>query len=57
MVIAECNLNQLVSLESILFSAEWDIDPHIPPFYIKCDDELYQYKIVKHFNKYHIITC
>lgn len=56
MVIATCNLNQLIWLESILFAVEWNIDPHIPQFYIQCDDELYQYKVVKAFEKYRIVT-
>lgn len=57
MIIAECNLNQLINLESILFAAEWDENPHIPSFYIKCNDELYSYKVIKAFNKYRIVTC
>ena len=57
MIIAKCNLNQLIKLESILFAAEWDINPHIPSFNIQCDDELYNYKIKKVFNKYRIVTC
>lgn len=57
MVIAECNLNQLIDLESILFAAEWDNNPHIPSFSIKCDNELYSYKVIKAFGKYRIITC
>ena len=56
MVIAECNLNQLIDLESILFAAEWNNNPHIPSFSIKCDNELYNYKIIKEFNKYRIVT-
>lgn len=56
-VIAECNLNQLVDLESILFAAEWDTNPHIPLFGIKCDDEIYCYRVIKAFGKYRIITC
>ena len=56
MIIAECNLNQLIDLESILFAAEWDNNPHIPPFSVKCNDEFYDYKIVKVFNKYRIVT-
>ena len=56
MTIAKCNLNQLIKLESILFAAEWDINPRIPSFNIQCDDELYNYKIVKVFNKYRIVT-
>lgn len=56
MVIAECDLNQLINLESILFAAEWDNDPHIPPFSIRCNNEIYNYKIIKAFNKYRIIT-
>lgn len=56
MVIAECNLNQLIDLESILFAVEWDDNPHIPPFSVKCNDEIYDYKVIKIFNKYRIIT-
>jgi hypothetical protein len=56
MVIAECNLNQLIDLESILFAAEWDNNPHIPSFSIKCGNELYNYKVIKAFGKYRIIT-
>lgn len=57
MVIAKCNLNQLIQLESILFAAEWDVNPHIPTFYIQCNNELYQYQTVKTFGKYRIVTC
>lgn len=57
MIIANCNLNQLTQLESILFAVEWDINPHIPTFYIQCEDEIYKYKVIKSFNKYRIITC
>lgn len=57
MIIAKCNLNQLVNLESILFAAEWDNNPHISSFSIECDNELYNYKILKIFNKYRIVTC
>ena len=56
MVIATCNLDQLIQLESILFSIEWDIDPHIPQFYIQCNDELYYYKVEKACGKYRIVT-
>ena len=56
MIIAKCNLDQLIQLESILFTAEWDIDPFIPIFYIQCNDELYRYKIDKICGKYRIIT-
>ena len=56
MTIAKCNLNQLIKLESIFFAAEWDINPHIPSFSIQCDDELYNYKIVRVFNKYRVVT-
>lgn len=57
MIIAECDLNQLINLESILFAAEWDNDPHIPQFSIKCNNEIYDYKVIKAFGKYRIITC
>ena len=56
MIIAKCYLDQLIQLESILFTAEWDIDPFIPIFYIQCNDELYRYKIDKICGKYRIIT-
>lgn len=56
MIIAKCNLNQLVQLESILFAVEWDSDPHIPTFYIQCEDEIYKYRVIKTFGKYRIIT-
>lgn len=57
MIIATCNLNQLVQLESILFATEWDVDPHIPTFYIQCENEIYKYQIIKTFGKYRIVTC
>jgi len=56
MIIAKCNLNQLIQLESILFTAEWDYNPNIPPFNIECDNEIYNYKVEKVCGKYRIIT-
>ena len=56
MVIATCNLEQLIQLESILFTVEWNTDPFIPQFYIRCDDELYAYKVKKVCGKYRIVT-
>jgi len=57
MVIAKCDLNQLIDLESILFTVEWKNNPHIPPFSIKCNNELYSYKVVKTLGKYRVVTC
>jgi hypothetical protein len=61
MIIAECNLNQLIQLETILFSMEWPINPNIPPFSIICKDEncneILKYKIIKtEDNVYRIVT-
>ena len=56
MIIAKCNLNQLIQLEDIFFSIEWNENPHIPPFAIQCDNDIYYYKIDKILNKYRIIT-
>lgn len=55
-IIANCNLNQLIQLESILFMVESDINLHIPPFGILCEDEVYKYKVAKICGKYRIIT-
>lgn len=56
MVICNCNLDQLMKLEMILFAAEWNSNPYIPPFQIQCDNEIYNYKVIKNFDKYHVVT-
>lgn len=56
MIIAKCDLNQLIDLESILFAAEWNSNPHISPFSIECNNELYNYEIVKTLGKYRVVT-
>lgn len=56
MIIAKCDLNQLIDLESILFAAEWNSNPHISPFSIECNNELYNYEIVNTLGKYRVVT-
>ena len=56
MTLGSCNLNELIAIETILFAAEWDYNPNIPPFAIQCNNEVYAYQIKKECGKYRVVT-